>query len=55
MKHELWDIREEENTQYPLWCWRAQSVNYVARFLTRAAAEKFVEATKIYREKQGFK
>lgn len=53
------------HTQFEVWyepsvnCstlpWAAQMVNYVARFETKTAAEKFVEAVKIFRHKHGLK
>lgn len=39
---ERYEIWEETNTVYPRWCWRAQLVNYVARFLSKEDAEAFV-------------
>lgn len=55
MSHERYDIWEDKNSLYPQWPWRAQMVNYVARFMTQEGAERFVTATKIYREKEGLK
>lgn len=55
MPHSRFEIWEENNTQFPLWTWRVQMLNYVARFTTRESAERFVAATKIYREKEGLK
>lgn len=50
--YEIW---EEKETQFPLWPWRAQLLNYVARFQTREKAEQFVLSIKNYREKNHLK
>jgi hypothetical protein len=55
MKHELFDIWEEENSTDPLFRWCAKLVNYVGRFRSRAAAESFVESTKKARAKTAIK
>lgn len=44
----LFDIWEEPGTPNP---WKAQLVNYVGNFPTKDAAENFIEAVKLHREK----
>ena len=46
MAHALYDIWEEKGID-----WRAQLVNFVGTFRTRALAEKYVASVKEYRAK----
>lgn len=55
MSHELYAIWEETDDQYYLVPWRAQMVNYIAQFETKAQAEGFVASVKDYRKKNGLK
>ena len=48
MTHALYDIWEEKGID-----WRAQLVNFVGTFRTRALAEKYVASVKEYRAKNG--
>lgn len=54
MSHARYDIWEEPNVNiaFP---WRVQMINYVASVSSREAAERLVEATKKYREKEKLK
>jgi hypothetical protein len=51
MKRELFDIWKDDVQYGTVYPWRAQLVNYIGRFPTQDAAEKFVAATKAAREK----
>ena len=48
MTHALYDIWEEKGID-----WRAQLVNFVGTFRTRALAEKYVASVNEYRAKNG--
>jgi hypothetical protein len=52
MKRALFDIWEDPTPPHFGFPWAAQMVNYVGHFSSHATAEKFVEATKIYRERE---
>jgi hypothetical protein len=51
----LFEIWEESNPAPHTYPWRAQLAGYVGQFLTREAAEKYVNHVKNYREKFGGK
>jgi hypothetical protein len=55
MSHERFEIWEETDSAFPQWPWRAQVVNYVARFASRESAESFVKSVKEYREQNKLK
>ena len=46
MKHELFDIWEDQNNLQGSYPFRAQLVNYIGNFPTRQTAERFIETTK---------
>lgn len=47
MAHERFEIWEDNtSTVFPQWPWRAEMVNYVARFETREKAERYVDSVK---------
>jgi len=55
MNHERFDIWEEPNPENKNLPWRAQMIDYVAEFIVREAAERFVDEVKAFRKKAGLK